>query len=137
MTAEALWVNGSCAIPLAELEWRFSASGGPGGQHANRSNTRAEVRFDIAGSPSLGPHQRERLVARLGDVVRVVADDERSQARNRALALDRLRAKLVEGLRVERPRRATKPSRAAGERRLETKKRRSDAKRSRAWRPDD
>jgi ribosome-associated protein len=77
------------------------------------------------------------LVAKLGDVVRVVADDERSQARNRALALERLRQRLVEGLRVERPRRATKPSRASGQRRLETKKKRSDAKRSRSWRPDD
>jgi len=133
----ALWVNGSCAIALAELEWRFSASGGPGGQHANRSNTRAEVRFDIAASPSLGPHQRDRLVAKLGPVVRVVADDERSQGRNRALALERLRQRLAEALVVERPRRATKPSRASGQRRLETKKRRSDAKRSRSWRPDD
>ena len=85
-----LVVSRTCRIPLSELEWRFSASGGPGGQHANTSNTRAEVRFDVAGSPSLGPRQRARLLERLGPVVRVVADDERSQARNRQLALDRL-----------------------------------------------
>ena len=70
----------SCRIPLEELEWRFSASGGPGGQHANTANTRAEVRFDVAGSPSLGPRQRARLLARLGPAVRVVASDERANA---------------------------------------------------------
>ena len=134
--AEVLRVNGSCAIPPGELEWRFSPSGGPGGQHANRSSTRVEVRFDIESSPSLGPRQRDRLIARLGPVVRVVADDERSQVRNRALALERLRERLADALRVERPRRPTKPSRAAGERRLETKRRRSETKRSRSWRPE-
>jgi ribosome-associated protein len=81
-----LIVSRSCRIPLDELEWRFSASGGPGGQHANTSNTRAEVRFDVAGSPSLGPRQRARLLERVGPTVRVVASDERSQARNRELA---------------------------------------------------
>ena len=75
-----LVVSRSCRIPLDELEWRFSASGGPGGQHANTSNTRAEVRFDVANSPSLGPRQRARLLEKLGPVVRVVADDERSPA---------------------------------------------------------
>src|SRR5947209_3177719 len=84
--------TGSCSIPLSELEWRFTPSGGPGGQHANRSNTRVEVRFDVATSPSLGERQRARLLERLGPTVRVVADDERSQARNRALALERLRS---------------------------------------------
>lgn len=126
-----LRVTRSCAIPLAELEWRFTASGGPGGQHANRSNTRAEVRFDVATSPSLLEIHRERLVQRLGPVVRVVADDERSQLRNRDLALERLRARLAEALRVERTRRPTAPTRASQQRRLEAKKRRSDTKRRR------
>ena len=98
-----LVVSRSCRIPLDELEWRFSSSGGPGGQHANTSNTRAEVRFDIANSPSLGPRQRARLLEKLGPVVRVVADDERSQLRNRELALQRLGDRLREALKVERP----------------------------------
>jgi ribosome-associated protein len=126
-----LRVTRSCAIPLSELEWRFTASGGPGGQHANRSNTRAEVRFDVAASPSLSDVHRERLVQRLGPVVRVVADDERSQLRNRDLAIERLRGRLAEALRVERTRRPTAPTRASQQRRLESKKRRSDVKRLR------
>ena len=92
-------------IPASELSWRFSRSGGPGGQHANTSDTRVEVRFDIAGSPSLGPRQRARLQERLGDEVRVVAADERSQARNRDLALERLCERLAAALRVDPPRR--------------------------------
>jgi ribosome-associated protein len=127
----ALRVTSHCAIPLGELEWRFSPSGGPGGQHANRSNTRVEVRFDIASSPSLGPRQRSRLLARLGPVVRVVADDERSQARNRALALDRLRSRLAAGLHVEKARRPTAPSRGARERRLSDKRHQSERKQAR------
>ena len=115
-------------IPLAELTWRFSRSGGPGGQHANTSDTRAEVRFDIAGSPSLGPRQRARLLERLGEEVRVVASDERSQARNRDLALRRLADRLADGLRVQTPRRATKPTRASVQRRLEDKRRRASRK---------
>ena len=110
---DVLRVSRSCTIPLDELEWRFSASGGPGGQHANTANTKVEVRFDVAGSASLGPRQRARLLERLGPVVRVVASDERSQARNRSLALERLAARLAEGLRVEKERRATRPSRSA------------------------
>jgi ribosome-associated protein len=129
--ADVLRVSGSCVIPLDELEWRFTASGGPGGQHANRSNTKAEVRFDVAGSPSLGPRQRERLLTRLGPTVRVTADDERSQGRNRALALERLRARLAEGLRQERPRRPSAPSKAAKQRRLDAKRRQSERKRER------
>lgn len=125
-------VSRTCRIPLDELDWRFSASGGPGGQHANTSNTRAEVRFDVAGSPSLGPRQRARLLEKLGPVVRVVADDERSQARNRQLALDRLAARLRDGLRVDRPRVATRPSAGAVARRLEAKRRASERKRLRA-----
>jgi ribosome-associated protein len=131
-----LTVSRSCRIPLDELEWRFSASGGPGGQHANTANTRAEVRFDVAGSPSLGPRQRARLLERLGPVVRVVASDERSQARNRELALRRLAARLAEGLRVERVRVPTRPRPSAAANRLTDKRRRSETKRLRA-RPAD
>jgi ribosome-associated protein len=127
-----LRVTRSCRIPLDELEWRFSASGGPGGQHANTANTRAEVRFDVARSPSLGPRQRARLLERLGPMVRVVASDERSQARNRELALERLRSRLADALRVERPRRPTAPTAAARRRRVEQKRRRAEVKRLRA-----
>ena len=127
-----LRVSRSCQVSLDELEWRFSGSGGPGGQHANTANTRAEVRFDVANSPSLGPRQRARLLEKLGPVVRVVASDERSQARNRELALERLRSRLAEALRIERPRVATKPSAAAKERRLQAKRRRSEVKRQRS-----
>jgi ribosome-associated protein len=128
-------VSGSCVIALDELEWRFTPSGGPGGQHANKASTRVEVRFDVEASPSLGPRQRERLLDKLGPVVRIVADDERSQLRNRTVALERLRARLAEGLHVDKPRRATAPSKSAEQRRLEAKKRRSSTKRDRAWRP--
>jgi ribosome-associated protein len=127
-----LVVSRSCRIPLDELEWRFSASGGPGGQHANTSNTRAEVRFDVAASPTLGPRQQARLLERLGPVVRVVASDERSQARNRDLALARLRSKLAEGLRVDPARHPTRPSRSAREDRLRDKRQQAEKKRLRA-----
>ena len=126
-----LRVTRTCRIPLNELEWRFSASGGPGGQHVNTANTKAEVRFDIASSPSLGPRQRARLLERLGPEVRVVASDRRSQLRNRELALERLRSRLAEGLRVERERRPTTPSKSARERRLESKHKRGEVKRMR------
>ncbi|MEA2828782.1 MAG: ribosome-associated protein [Actinomycetota bacterium] len=126
-----LVVSRSCRIPLDELVWRFSSSGGPGGQHANTSNTRAEVRFDVANSASLGPRQRARLLEKLGPVVRVVADDERSQLRNRQLALERLADRLREALKVERPRVATRPSLGAKNRRLESKRRTSERKRLR------
>ena len=130
--AEELRVTRSCAIPLDELRWTFSSSGGPGGQHANTANTRVEVRFDVAGSPSLGPRQRDRLLARLGPVVRVVASDERSQLRNRELALERLRSRLAEALRVSRARSPTAPSRRAREARLQAKRQRAHVKRLRA-----
>jgi ribosome-associated protein len=126
-----LRVSPTCVIPLDELEWRFSASGGPGGQHVNTSNTRAEVRFNVAGSPSLGPRQRQRLLERLGPEVRVVASDERSQLRNRALALERLRSRLAEALRIERPRRPTAPTKASQRERLDAKRRRGETKRRR------
>lgn len=126
-----LQVTRTCRIPLGELEWRFDASGGPGGQHANTSNTRVEVRFDVAGSPSLGPRQKARLLSRLGPVVRVVASDERSQTRNRQLALDRLRRRLADALHVEPHRHPTKPTRGAKERRLQAKRQRGEIKRGR------
>ena len=126
-----LRVTPTCVIRMDELDWRFSASGGPGGQHVNTANTRAEVRFDIAGSPSLGPRQRARLLERLGAEVRVVASDERSQLRNRELALERLRSRLAAALHVEKPRRPTKPTKAAKEKRLEGKRHRSETKRRR------
>jgi ribosome-associated protein len=135
--ATHLVVSRSCRIPLDELEWRFSASGGPGGQHANTSNTKAEVRFDVAGSPSLGPRQRARLLERLGPVVRVVASDERSQARNRDLALGRLASRLADGLRVETVRVPTKPRKSASVNRLADKRRRSETKRLRGRPADD
>jgi ribosome-associated protein len=131
-----LRVTGTCAIPVEELEWRFSGPGGPGGQHANTSNTRVEVRFDIAASPSLGAQQRTRLLERLGPVVRVVAADTRSQARNRELALSRLRERLAAALRTPRPRRATAPSAAARRRRVEAKRQRGEVKRQRRTRPE-
>jgi len=132
-----LVVSRSCRIPLDELEWRFSASGGPGGQHANTSNTKAEVRFDVAGSPSLGPRQRARLLERLGPTVRVVASDERSQARNRDLALERLAARLAEGLHIETVRVPTRPRKSASVNRLADKRRRSETKRLRGRPGDD
>lgn len=118
-------------IPLAELEWRFSASGGPGGQHANTANTRVELLFDIGASAVLSSRQRALLLERLGPTVRVVASDERSQARNRQLALERLAKRLDEALRVERPRRPTVPTKASRERRLREKQRQSARKQDR------
>jgi ribosome-associated protein len=126
-----LRISRTCVIDADELEWRYSASGGPGGQHANTSNTKVEVRFDIEASRSLGPRQRERLLEKLGPFVRVVASDRRSQAQNRELALERLRDRIAAALVVETQRRATKPSRAAKTARLDAKRKRSDTKRAR------
>jgi ribosome-associated protein len=126
-----LRVTPTCLIRLDELEWRTTGSGGPGGQHANTSDTRVEVRFPVVTSPSLGPRQRARLLERLGPVVRATASDTRSQARNRELALERLRSRLAVGLRIERPRRPTRPTRSAQEARLESKRRRAQRKQDR------
>jgi ribosome-associated protein len=126
-----LQVTRTCRVPIAELEWRVSRSGGPGGQHANTSDTRVEVVFRIDESDALGPRQRARLLDRLGPVVSAVAADTRSQARNRTLALERLRSKLAAGLHVTPPRRATRPSAAAAAERVEQKRRRGDVKRTR------
>jgi len=126
-----LRVTRTCAISPDELEWRFTASGGPGGQHANTSNTKVEVRFDVATSPSLGPRQRARLLERLGPVVRVTASERRSQHQNRELALERLQARLAAALHVEPKRFSTKPSRGSKQRRVDEKKRHGDIKRNR------
>ncbi|MFP5256637.1 MAG: alternative ribosome rescue aminoacyl-tRNA hydrolase ArfB [Acidimicrobiia bacterium] len=121
-------VTSRLAIPVEELQWRFSRSGGPGGQHANTADTRVEVRFDVAASPSLSEGQRARLLERLGAEVRIVASDRRSQARNRQLALERLAERLAAALAVDAPRRATRPTRSSVQRRLETKRHRSQRK---------
>ncbi len=136
---EVLRVTRSVAIPLHELEWRFTPSGGPGearGIKRTSASTRAEVRLDVETSTAFGPHQRQRVIAALGPVVRVAADDERSQSRNRALALERLAARLRAALVVARPRRDTKPSKAAQQRRIDAKRRRSTTKQQRSWRPE-
>lgn len=132
-----LRVTASVVIPANELSWSFGPSGGPGGQHANRAHTRAEVRFDAQSSPSLSQYQRQRIIDRLGTVVTVSADDERSQLRNRRLALDRLRQKLAGALRVETPRRPTRPGRGAVERRLEAKRQQAARKKNRRGSFDD
>ncbi len=131
---EVVRVTSSLRIPVSELQFRFSASGGPGGQNANKVATRVELRFDVARSPSLGPHQRSRLLEKLGPEVRVVADDERSQLRNRQLATERFRERVATALRVEKSRRPTRPTKGAKERRLADKRRLSERKRAR--RPD-
>jgi ribosome-associated protein len=126
-----LRVGRSLSIPIEEIEWRATTSGGPGGQHANRSNTKVEVRFDVLGSPSLGPRQRARLLERLGPVVRASAGESRSQATNRRVALDRLVSRLADGLRREAPRHPTNPTKKSKERRLAAKHSRAEVKRNR------
>lgn len=117
-----LRVTRALSIPLEEIELRTSRSSGPGGQHANVTASRVEAVFDVAASRTLSDAQRERLLARLGPRVTAVAQDARSQLRNRELALERLRAKLEQGVRVQRPRRASTPTAAARERRLRAKR---------------
>lgn len=132
-----LRVSRSLSIPLDEIEVRATTSGGPGGQHANRSQTRIEVRLDLAASASLGPRQRARLMERFGPVVRAGAGDERSQAQNRRLALERLAAKLAAALRVGTPRRPTRPTAGSVTRRLESKRRQAQRKTQRRHPTDD
>ena len=122
---------GRWIVPEDEVVFRFVASGGPGGQHANRANTKVDAVFRIDDSPSMPPALRDRVRAKLGDVVRVTVDDERSQHRNRQLALERIRERIDAAARVERPRRATKPTRGSQRRRLDSKRRRGDVKRQR------
>ena len=134
---DSLRVSPSVTIPLEEIELRASRSSGPGGQHANVTASRIEAVFDVEASQSLSDEQRERLRDRLGDRVTAVAQDARSQARNRELALERLREKLAAGLERPKRRRPTRPSRAARERRLEDKRRRSQRKAQRRPPSDD
>lgn len=131
MAGESIRVTRSVALPLAEVELRFSRSSGPGGQHAQRNETRVEALFDVESSAALTDAQKRRVVARAGPVLRAVAQDERSQWRNRELAVERLVDALREALRVERRRRPTRPTAASRERRLEQKRRRSQVKRLR------
>ena len=128
---ENLRINDELTIPLSEIELRVSRSSGPGGQHANVTASRVEAVFDVATSPSLTEEQRRRACARVGPRLTAVAQDTRSQARNRALALERLRTRLAAALAVRRPRRRTGPSRAAREKRLGSKRRRGELKRRR------
>ena len=129
--AEPLHITRSIAIPLDEVVVRASRSSGPGGQHANVTASRIEASFDVAASVALSEAQKARITARCGPVVRAVAQDARSQARNRTLALERLAARLERALEVPRARRPTKPTRAARARRLEAKRRASERKQAR------
>jgi ribosome-associated protein len=131
MERESIRVTRSVLLPLAEVEFRTSRSSGPGGQHAQTSETRVEARFDVEASSALTEAQKRRVIARAGVVLRAVAQDERSQARNRELALERLVERLRDALRVERRRVPTTPTAAARKRRLEQKRRRSRTKRLR------
>ena len=135
--AEELRVDERLAIPLAEIELRTSRSSGPGGQHANVTASRVEAVFDIEASTSLDEARRLRLLEKLGPVVTAVAQDGRSQYRNRELALSRLAAKLAAALRVPRHRRPTKPTRGSRKRRAEQKRRTSERKQRRRWSPDE
>ena len=124
----AIRLPGGIEIPPSELEWRFSASGGPGGQHANTANTRVELVVDLATCPSLPDWARARLRAKLGDEVRVVSSEQRSQWQNRRVALERMEARLSAGMAVPRRRVATRPTRGSVQRRLESKARTSQRK---------
>ncbi len=115
----------------SEVAFRFSRSSGPGGQHAQKSSTRVEALFDVEGSQALTDRERGLVLAKLGPVVRAIAQDERSQLRNRALATERILEQLRAATAVRRPRRATRPTKASQERRLDEKKRRAQTKRRR------
>jgi ribosome-associated protein len=131
MERESIRVTRSVSIPLSEIDFRTSRSSGPGGQHAQKSETRVEAVFDVEASTALTDRQKHRVVRKAGPVLRAVAQDERSQARNRELAVERIADALRKALHVDRKRVATKPSKAAVERRLEQKRRRSQTKRLR------
>jgi ribosome-associated protein len=128
MSRESIQVTETVAIPVSEIELRFSRSSGPGGQHAQKAETRVEAVFDVEASESLTPAQKERVMRRAGSVLRAVAQDERSQTRNRELAVERLVEALREALRLERTRRPTTPTADSRERRLEDKRRRAAMK---------
>jgi ribosome-associated protein len=133
--SDRLHIARGIELPLSEIELRASRSSGPGGQHANVTASRIEAVFDVEASQVLDEDTKRRIRARLGPVVRATAQDTRSQARNRELALERLSARLASAVVVQRPRRATGPTSAARRRRLDAKRRRGEIKRSR--RPPD
>jgi len=129
--ADELRIDARLSIPMGEIELRASRSSGPGGQHANVTASRVEAVFDVRGSSALDERQRTRLLERTGSVVTAVAQESRGQARNRELALERLAEKIAAGLVVPRRRRPTRPSRAARQRRLESKRKTGARKRAR------
>jgi ribosome-associated protein len=131
MERDSIRVTRSVVLPVAEIDFRTSRSSGPGGQHAQKSETRVEALFDVEASGALSDAQKRRVVAKAGPILRAIAQDERSQLRNRELAVGRIVEQLRAALRVERKRKPTKPSRAAVERRLDAKKRRGQTKRLR------
>ena len=131
MERTSIPITRSVALPLAEIELRYSRSSGPGGQHAQKSETRVAAVFDVEASTALTDAQKRRVVAKAGPVLRAVAQDERSQLRNRELAIARLTEQLRAALRVERRRVATQPSAQSRERRLDEKRRRGETKRLR------
>jgi ribosome-associated protein len=128
---DGMRIGRDAEVPLSEIELRASRSSGPGGQHANVTASRVEAVFDVEASRSLSEDQKRRVMARLGPVVRATAQDTRSQARNRELALERLRNRLAGALAVQRRRRATTPTAGSRQRRLESKRRRGEVKRAR------
>jgi ribosome-associated protein len=123
-----LRVSRTLALPMTEIQWRATTSGGPGGQHANRTLSRVEVTFNVERSATLGPRQRARLLDKIGPVVRASSGDERSQARNRQIALERLATRIASALHTDKSRHATAPTKGAKERRLASKHRRSALK---------
>jgi len=137
MAGESIRVTRSVSIPRSEIELRFSRSSGPGGQHAQKTETRAEAVFDVERSVGLSGAQKRRVISTAGPVLRAVAQDERSQWRNRELAIERVVEALREALKVERTRKPTRPSAAARKRRLEQKRQRGETKRLRRRPGDD
>ena len=136
--ARNLEINARVSIPLSELSFRASRSGGPGGQHVNTSSTRIELWWDLAASPSLDDESRARVTSRLasrlvdeGRLLRLVSSGSRSQAQNRAEVIERFRSVLAAALREVKPRKRTRPTRASKEQRLQGKKRRGETKRQR------
>ena len=127
----SLPIRAGLEIPLGEIELRASRSSGPGGQHANVTASRIEAVFDVAASTALSPGQKARIMARCGPRVTAIAQDARSQARNRELALERLAERLRRALEVQRPRMATRPTAASKRRRLDDKRRRAETKQAR------
>lgn len=135
--SDQLEIGHGVSIPFEEIEVRASRSGGPGGQHANKTASRIEAIFDVRASPSLTPSQKERIAGRLGPRVTAVSQDSRGQARNRAIAMERLRSRLAGALTPPKRRRPTRPSRGAKERRLESKRQQSQRKQQRRRPQDD